>query len=76
MDLPYITPHAARHVFVSALQAQGVEVGPVAKLAGHANPSVTLGHYTQAVRGGDGRTRSRIPAWARVPAEWRQLIAA
>jgi len=29
-----------------------VEVGLVAKLAGHANPAVTLGHYTQAVRGG------------------------
>lgn len=52
LDLPYITPHAARHMFVSALQAQGVEVGLVAKLAGHANPTVTLGHYTQAVRGG------------------------
>jgi len=24
----------------------------VAKLAGHADPAVTLGHYTQAVRGG------------------------
>jgi integrase len=29
------------------LQAQGIEVGLVAKLA------VTLGHYTQAVRGGE-----------------------
>jgi len=48
----YVTHHSARHPFVSTLQAQGVEVGLVAKLAGHANPSVTLGHYTQAVRGG------------------------
>jgi site-specific recombinase XerD len=48
----YVTHHSARHSFVSTLQAQGVEVGLVAKLAGHANPSVTLGHYTQAVRGG------------------------
>ena len=45
---------SARHSFVSTLQAQGVEVGLVAKLAGHANPAVTLGHYTQAVRGGAG----------------------
>jgi integrase len=52
LGLPYVTPHAARHAFISILQAQGVEVGLVAKLAGHANPSVTLGHYTQAVRGG------------------------
>lgn len=48
----YVTHHSARHSFVSALQANGVEVGLVAKLAGHANPAVTLAHYTQAVRGG------------------------
>jgi len=52
MGLRYVTHHSARHSFVSTLQAQGVEVGLVAKLAGHANPAVTLGHYTQAVRGG------------------------
>jgi integrase len=51
--LPYVTPHSARHTFVSALQAAGVELGLVSKLAGHANPSVTLQHYTQAVRGGE-----------------------
>ena len=50
--MPYVTHHSARHSFVSVLQAQGVEVGLVAKLAGHANPAVTLGHYTQTVRGG------------------------
>lgn len=50
--VPYVSPHSARHSFVSHLQAQGVEVGLVAKIAGHANPMVTLGHYTQAVRGG------------------------
>ena len=48
----YVTHHSARHSFVSTLQAQGVEVGFVAKLAGYAIPTVTLGHYTQAVRGG------------------------
>jgi integrase len=52
LDLPYVSLHSARHSFISTLQAQGVEVGLVAKLAGHANPAVTLGHYTQAVRGG------------------------
>lgn len=51
--IPYVTPHSARHTFISTLQAQQVEVGLVAKLAGHANPAVTLGHYTQAVRGGN-----------------------
>lgn len=52
LALPYVTPHAARHAFASALQAEGIEVGLAAKLAGHANPVVTTGHYTQAVRGG------------------------
>jgi integrase len=52
LELPYVTPHSARHSFISTLQAQGIEVGLVAKLAGHANAVVTLGHYTQAVRGG------------------------
>lgn len=48
----YVTHHSARHSFVSTLQALGVEVGLVARTAGHANPNVTLGHYTRAVRGG------------------------
>ncbi|MDX0908923.1 tyrosine-type recombinase/integrase [Sinorhizobium medicae] len=52
LRLPYVTPHSARHSFISTLQAQGIEVGLVAQIAGHANPMVTLGHYTQAVRGG------------------------
>ena len=50
--VPYVTPHSARYAFISNLQAQGIEVGLVAKIAGHANPMVTLGHYTQAVRDG------------------------
>jgi integrase len=52
LGLPIVTPHSARHGFISTLQSEGIEVGLVAKLAGHANVSVTLGHYTQAVRGG------------------------
>ncbi|MDX2204605.1 MAG: tyrosine-type recombinase/integrase [Hyphomicrobiaceae bacterium] len=52
-QLAYVTPHSARHTFISVLQAAGVELGLVSKLAGHANPSVTLQHYTQAVRGGE-----------------------
>ncbi len=35
------------------MQAQGIEVGLVAKLAGHASVGVTLSHYTHAVRNGD-----------------------
>ena len=48
----YVTIHSARHSFISVLQAQGIEVGLVSKLAGHSSAAVTLGHYTQAVRGG------------------------
>jgi integrase len=47
---PIVTPHSPRHCFISTLQAQGIEVGLVAKIAGHSNAAVTLGHYTQAVR--------------------------
>lgn len=53
LNVPYVTPHSARHSFISTLQAEGIEVGLVAKIAGHANPTVTLGHYTQAVRNAD-----------------------
>ena len=52
VGLPAVTPHSARHAFISTLQAQGVEVGLVAKLAGHKNAVVTLSHYTHAMRGG------------------------
>jgi integrase len=52
LGLPIVTPHSARHAFISNLQAEGIEVGLVSKLAGHASITVTLGHYTQAVRGG------------------------
>jgi integrase len=58
LGLPVVTPHSARHGFISALQANGVEVGLVAKLAGHANAGVTLSHYTQAVRKGDAAISS------------------
>jgi integrase len=53
LGLPYVTPHSARHAFISTLQSKGIEVGLVAMLAGHANATVTLSHYTQAVRGGE-----------------------
>ena len=45
-------------MFVSALQEQGVEVAVVAQLAGHTNPSVTLGHCMQEVRGGEGAAKA------------------
>ena len=65
LGLPYVTPHSARHSFISTLQAQGIEVGLVAKLAGHANPTVTLAHYTQAVRGGEAAIAALESAYCR-----------
>lgn len=58
LNLPAVTPHSARHAFISTLQAQGVEVGLVAKLAGHKNAVVTLSHYTHAMRGGEDAVKS------------------
>ena len=67
LGLPYVSPHSARHTFISTLQATGIEVGLVAKLAGHANATVTLAHYTQAVRGGEVAVRSLEKAYAAEP---------
>lgn len=64
LGLPYVTPHSARHAFISTLQAQGIEVGLVAKLAGHANATVTLSHYTQAVRGGEAAVQALETAFS------------
>ncbi|MEL4382892.1 tyrosine-type recombinase/integrase, partial [Shewanella algae] len=52
LGLPAVSPHSARHTFISTLQAKGVEIGLVAKLAGHANPNVTISYYTHAMRTG------------------------
>ena len=54
LGLPQIPPYAARHMVISFLQAQGVEIGLVAKIAGHASPQITLQYYTHAVRERDG----------------------
>jgi len=63
LGLPYVTPHSARHSFISTLQAQGIEIGLVAKLAGHASAVVTLNHYTQAVRGGEAAVEALEKAY-------------
>lgn len=58
LGLPLITPHAARHMVISMLQAEGIEVGLVSKIVGHANPSITIRHYTHPVRAaGDAMER-------------------
>ena len=63
LQLPIVTPHSARHAFISTLQSMGIEVGLVAKLAGHSNATVTLTHYTQAVRGGEAALRALEQAY-------------
>ncbi|MEQ1940790.1 site-specific integrase [Mesorhizobium sp. VNQ89] len=65
LGLAYVTPHSARHSFISTLQAEGIEVGLVAQIAGHANPTVTLGHYTQAVRDGAAAAEALERAYGR-----------
>jgi len=64
-DIAYVAPHTARHTWISILQLQGVEVGLVAKLAGHANPAVTLSVYTQAMRGGENAVAALEEAYSR-----------
>jgi integrase len=65
LGLPPVTPHSARHSFISTLQAQGVEVGLVAKLAGHKSAVVTLSHYTHAMRGGEDAVEALDRAYGR-----------
>lgn len=38
LGLEGVTPHSARHSYILTLQAAGIEVATVAKLAGRANP--------------------------------------
>jgi integrase len=64
LDLPPVTPHSARHSFISTLQAHEVEVGLVAKLAGHKNAVVTLSHYTHAMRSGEDAGKALDRAYA------------
>jgi integrase len=61
LGLPAVTPHSARHSFISTLQSQ---VGLVAKLAGHKNPAVTLSVYTVAMRGGEDAVKALDRAYA------------
>ena len=51
--VPYVSPHSARHSWISALQMAGTEVAVAARLAGHANPAITLKHYSHPLH--DGR---------------------
>jgi integrase len=64
LGLPPVTPHSARHSFISVLQAQGIEVGLVAKLAGHKSAVVTLSHYTHAMRGGEDAVKALDRAYS------------
>lgn len=61
--VPYVAPHSGRHCFISTLQSKGMEVGLVARIAGHSDPSVTLTYYTQSVRDGQGALESLKEAY-------------
>ena len=54
LKLPRVSIYAARHMALSHLQSKGVEIGLVAKLAGHSSPRITLQYYTHAVSEYDG----------------------
>lgn len=41
-----ITPHALRHNFITLCYEKGIDAFTASKLAGHANPQITLGIYT------------------------------
>lgn len=69
LELPYVTPHSARHSFISTLQASGAEVGLVAQLAGHSDPGLTLSIYTQAVRDGSSAVAALETAYTCCPTE-------
>lgn len=51
LGLPEVTPHSARHNYISTLQAAGIEVATVAEIVGHSNPVTTLGVYSHAIQG-------------------------
>ena len=51
LGIPRIAIYATRHMAISHLQSQGVEIGTVAKIAGHASPQVTLQYYTNMNKG-------------------------
>jgi integrase len=53
LGLPEVTPHSARHSYISTLQAAGIEIATVAKLAGHASPTTTLEIYSHARLGSE-----------------------
>ena len=48
----YWTLHSCRHSFISIMQSEGVSLAIVSAIVGLSNPAVTLGHYTQAIKGG------------------------
>jgi len=58
LGLPAVTPHSARHAYISTLQAQGIEIALVAKVVGHANPGITAGIYSHAMRGTDAAAQA------------------
>jgi integrase len=64
LGLPEVTPHSARHSYISTLQAAGIEVATVAKLAGHANPMTTLSVYSHAVSRSDAAAEVLEEAFA------------
>jgi integrase len=67
LGLPLVTPHSARHSFISTLQSAGVDVATVAKLAGHKSPAVTLGYYSHSMGGSEAAMATLDGAFGAAP---------
>lgn len=52
LQLPHLTPHAARHGLASALLDGGVPAPVIAEMLGHSNAGVTLKHYVHPSEAG------------------------
>ena len=62
-----IRPYDLRHAFGTELVAAGVDVGTVAKLMGHSNPSMLLKHYQYVMDAQKRKAVEMLPSTAYVP---------
>lgn len=60
LKIPRRGMHHCRHTFASIALANGEALPDVAKILGHADPSITLRIYAHAVEGGQRKTVERV----------------
>lgn len=72
LGLPHVHTHSLRHFAITELLAGGVDARNVADIAGHANPTMTLGlyaHSTASRQQAAAGILGRVVAGALMPAE-------